>query len=74
MDHTLRHLGLNLPLHTGCRRLQFHGKAPKVLKLVELLRGSKCVFWSKCGMCVCVEIRSDDSFRLSLTLQRDKIK
>lgn len=42
MDHALRHLGLTLPLNTGCRRLHAHGKAPKVLKLVEVLRGCNC--------------------------------
>lgn len=36
-----------------------------MLKLVELFRGYNCMFWSKCGMCMCVEIRSDDVFRLS---------
>lgn len=65
MDHALKHPCLSLPLHTGCWRPHAHGKAPKVLKLVDCSGAASAQFWSKCGMCTCMEIRSGDDFRLS---------
>lgn len=67
MDHALRHLGLSLPLHTGCRRLHAHGRAPKVHKFVELLRGCNCcVLEQMWNVYVCNgDIRLDDGFKLS---------